>query len=185
MTPQDIAYLARYGFALLIFLMGTLLLKSSLVDFRGRMQLNLRPVKGYFLMAMGESGENQLKSYPLFHTTTIGSAKSNDIHIKLKGIAYRHAVIYLFDSHWYIRPSSMNSDVLLNGFIIKEPIPLENQDEITLGDRKFVFVNVFNPHFIWIILICFSICYFHFFLNFRYDFLIFCKNFFEFHYDFS
>lgn len=121
--------------------MGTLLVKSSLVDFRGRMQLNLRPVKGYFLMAMGESGENQLKSYPLFHTTTIGSAKSNDIHIKLKGIAYRHAVIYLFDSHWYIRPSSMNSQVLLNGFIIKEPIPLENQDEISLGDRKFIFVS--------------------------------------------
>ncbi len=141
MSPQDIAYLARYGFALLIFLMGTLLVKSSLIDFQGRMIANLRPVKGFFLMAMGTATDKQVKSYPLFHTTTIGSAKSNDINIKQKGIAYRHAVIYLFDSHWYIRPSHMTAPVMLNGFIIKEPIPLENQDEITIGERKFIFVS--------------------------------------------
>ncbi len=140
-TPQEIAYLARYGFAFLIFLMGLLLLKSSLVDFRGRMQANLRPVKGFFLMALGSETDKQVKSYPLFHTTTIGNAKSNDINIKQKGIAYRHAVIYLFDSHWYIRPSNMSSPVMLNGFLIKEPIPLENQDEIVIGERKFVFIS--------------------------------------------
>ncbi len=144
MSPQDIAYIARYGFSLLIFLTGILLLKSSLVDFSGRMQANLRPIKGFFLMALGssqDSSDKQVKSYPLYHTTTIGSAKSNDIHLKYKGISYRHAVIYLFDSHWFIRPSHTGSKVMLNGFFIREAIPLENQDEIIIGNRKFIFVS--------------------------------------------
>lgn len=141
MNPQELAYISRYGFSAMFFLIALFLLRSALSEFRGRIRLNLKPVKGFFLISETPDQGGQVLSYPLYHTTTIGKAASNDIRMKKEGVLRRHAVIYLFEQHWFIRSQNSKIPVEVNGYPVTEAVPLENQDEISLGGRKLIFVS--------------------------------------------
>ncbi|MDD2213861.1 MAG: FtsW/RodA/SpoVE family cell cycle protein [Oscillospiraceae bacterium] len=143
MTPQGLAYLARYGFTLLIAAISLLLLRSAVRDLRGRSKTNLRPVRGRYLLALGGSGSNlyPVKQLPLFHTTILGRGHICDIRIHDEQVGLRHAVIYLYDGLWYVRPMSEKTAVLLNGVPVKDPVPLENKDLVRVGRSQLLYVD--------------------------------------------
>ena len=141
MQPQDLAYLSRYGFILLLVLALASLLRAALRDFQGRIRAGRKPVPGFFLLATGKDDQNLVSSLPLFHTTSMGSARSSDICLRDSSIAYRHAVIYIYNGAWFLAPSTGKVPLQINGVPITVPIPLEDQDRIDIGACRFIFVN--------------------------------------------
>lgn len=142
LPPQQLAYLTRYGFVLFLVFIGAYLLKQSLRDLQWRIRLGRKPVEGFFLMAEGRGEDaGRLQSFPLYHTTAIGSARSSDLCFRSKQVAYRHALLYIFDGRWYLAPATAKANLTLNGVLIQQAIPLEDRDRIGLGDLELVFVN--------------------------------------------
>ena len=143
MDGQTIAYLARYGVALLVVLTSGLLLSYALRDLGGRMRRNLRPVAGHYLAVVDESGPtSQLrKTLPLFHTTILGRAQVSDIRLGSETVAPRHAIIYRFEGRWFIRPVRAKWPLLLNGTEIHEPVPLSDHDRISIGEVDLLYIQ--------------------------------------------
>ena len=82
-----------------------------------------------------------VESYSLFHTTAIGSSRSSDIRLNSKSIARRHALIYLHDGKWFVRPADSNVNLYVNDRKVNNPRRIKNQDLIRMGDRTMVFVD--------------------------------------------
>lgn len=147
MSIHEIAYLLRYLFAALIVVYVWLQLRLAVSELRWDMRNRVLPVPGYFLLFQqgfdrpGHSKDDPVRILSLFHTTSLGRSRSSDIRIQRDSIGKRHAVIYLYDGVWFVRPVSKGQAVFLNGVRILPPTPLENQDILTFGDQEFIFVN--------------------------------------------
>lgn len=141
MQPQELAYLMRYAFAVLAIFIAYFLLRGAIGDLRGRIRSNLRPAQGYFLMLLSENNEVEGRSLPLFHTTVLGSGNAADIRLQSDDVAKRHAMIYLFDGEWFIRPVSSRRQVLLNGVPVLNEVPLRNQDVLTIGRVSMLYID--------------------------------------------
>ncbi len=141
MQPQELAYLARYAFALLAIFTAYFLIRSAIGDLRGRIRTNLRPVQGYFLMLLGDGKQIGGRSLPLFHTTVLGRGRSTDIRLESEDIARRHAMIYLHEGEWYIRPVHLHHRVLLNNIPVLDAVILRNQDIVTIGMVSMLFID--------------------------------------------
>ncbi len=140
---ENLAYMLRYVFALLVVLTAVLLLNAAVSEFRGGIKRNLRPTFGYFLITMtpANSPRHPVKSLPLFHTTMVGSGRNCDIRLKSGAISRRHGLIYVYDGDWFIRPHKRNNFISIEGIPITEPTPLRNHDRITFGDTSLIFVD--------------------------------------------
>lgn len=142
MATENLAYMARYAFAALILLCLALLLTAAIRDFFWRIRSGRKPMEGFFLIAQSSKARPDLvKSFPLYSTTALGSARSSDIVLRGSGVGYRHAIIYIYDDRWYVAPAEGRQKLMLNGVAIREAIPLEDQDVISIGDLRLVFVN--------------------------------------------
>jgi cell division protein FtsW len=91
--------------------------------------------------ASASRAKDLVRILPLFHTTNLGSVATSDIRIKNPSVHRRHAIIYLYDGDWFIRPASRKATVLINGVTIRPSTPLVNQDLLTIGQTEFTFVN--------------------------------------------
>ncbi len=147
MQIHEVSYLLRYLVAVLIVIFVWLQLRLSVKELRWDMKNLILPVKGYFLMFRKADGQfagpehEQVQALPLYHTTSIGRSSTCDIQIRRETISKRQAIIYLYDGIWFIRPAGRTQKVLINGVRIIPPTPLENQDQLTVGDQDFIFVN--------------------------------------------
>ncbi len=141
MQPQELAYLARYVFALLAIFTAYFLARGAIGDLRGRIKANLRPVQGYFLMLVGDGMQVEGRSLPLFHTTVLGSGKSADIRLESREIKRRHAILYLHEGEWYVRPASGRFEVFLNSVPVMDTILLRNEDILTIGGVNMLFID--------------------------------------------
>lgn len=141
MQPFELAYLLRYAFAVLAIFIAYFLLRGAIGDLRGRIQSNMRPAQGFFLMLLGDDLEAQGRGLPLFHTTVLGSGNSADIRLQSDEVARRHAMIYLFDGEWYIRPVRSRQQVFLNDVPVLHEVPLRDQDIISVGGVPMLFVD--------------------------------------------
>lgn len=139
MTIYEASYLLRYVFVVLVVIIALRLLLSSIRDLNWGIKHSLRPAQGYFLLS--NQGDGETMSLPLYHTTNIGRAASNDIRIYSDLVRRRHALIYRFDGDWYVRPASKQSDVVLNNQKVEEPAQLKNGDTVNFGPSSFVFVD--------------------------------------------
>ena len=138
MTIQMVSYLFRYIFIFLLVGFVWLLLREALVSLRHIMKKRVMPVSGVFLFCEPEAGS--CLSLPLFHMTTIGRAKSSDIRFRDVSIAPRHAMIYLFDGVWFLRPLHPKHPVMIDSVRILSPTPLEDQDKVTIGSKSMTFL---------------------------------------------
>ncbi|HHU53313.1 MAG TPA: FtsW/RodA/SpoVE family cell cycle protein [Clostridiaceae bacterium] len=136
-----ITYLARYPLAIIAIVLTAVLAWKSLRSLLNRFRQHTTPAHGFFLMSQTPAGGDIVESYPLFHTTAIGSSRSSDIRLISKSIAGRHAIIYLHEGKWFIRPADSNVDLYLNDRKVNNPRRMKNQDLIQIGDRVMVFVD--------------------------------------------
>ncbi|MEA4890716.1 MAG: FtsW/RodA/SpoVE family cell cycle protein [Clostridiaceae bacterium] len=163
MHVQEIAYLFRYLFVALMVLIVWLMLRLSLAELRWHMKHCVVPVHGFFLrlrqdpQAGGRAARfkplaraglqsrtdsmPQFMILPLYHTTCIGRAASCDVRLKNASIAMRHAIIYLYDGVWFLRPAGSRRRVMINGVSIVPATPLEHMDTLTLGDQELTFID--------------------------------------------
>lgn len=139
MNISSIAYLLRYVLALFVFVVAFKLLKSAIKELRWSMRHSLRPAQGYYLL--GQKSDGSTISLPLYHTTNIGKARSNDLRINNPDIARHHAVIYRYDNNWFIRPQNMSAQFSINGELVKGETQLKNGDYIDFYVSKFAFVD--------------------------------------------
>lgn len=142
-NASSIAYLARYLFAGLFVLTAGLLLAKAIRDISGRMRRNLRPVAGHYLLVVEGQGAaaRTVKPLPLFHTTILGRSRVCDIRLGTDTVGARHAIIYRFEGRWFIRPVRAALPLLLNGAEVRDPVPLADQDRITLGEVNLVYIQ--------------------------------------------
>ncbi len=142
MNVFELSYLTRYLLVILIVIFVWSLLSRSITELRWNMKNSVLPSKGFFLMASDPTtSTSDSMSLPLYHTTCIGTSASCDIRMKSRLIGKRHAIIYFFDSTWFVRQVSPKNPVYINGIEILHPIPLENNDIIGIGDTNLQFVN--------------------------------------------
>lgn len=139
-----ITYLMRYPFAVIALLTSLLLVIRSLQSLRIRFKQHSLPAHGFFLMSQSFSGGDIVESYSLYPTTIIGRIRSSDIRFNDRNILRRHAIIYLYQGRWYIRPASTNATVYVNDRKVNQPKIIRNEDLIRLGDRVLVFVDERN-----------------------------------------
>lgn len=139
MNISSIAYLLRYVLALFVFVVAFKLLKSAIKELRWSMRHSLRPAQGYYLL--GQKSDGSTISLPLYHTTNIGKARSNDLRINNPDISRHHAVIYRYDNNWFIRPQNMSAQFSVNGEPVKGETQLKNGDYIDFYVSKFAFVD--------------------------------------------
>ncbi len=139
----QLSYLARYLFAGLIIVFVWQLLRLTLSELRWDRKNKVLPVAGFYLMASQQlaATTERVRVLPLYHTTNLGTAPTSDIRFNQPSISRRHAIIYLYDRDWFIRPASRNAVVLINGVRILNPTPLANQDVLSLGDVILTFIN--------------------------------------------
>lgn len=139
----QLSYLARYLFAGLIIVFVWQLLRLTLRELGWDRKNKVLPVTGFYLMASQQlaATAERVRVLPLYHTTNLGTAPTSDIRFNQPSISRRHAIIYLYDRDWFIRPASRNAIVLINGVRILNPTPLANQDVLSLGDVILTFIN--------------------------------------------
>ncbi len=141
LDPNYIAYILRYFLAPLYVAAAIILARRTFIVLRERITRHLKPANGYFLLAQSANNDGVVQTFKLYHTTLIGSSKSSDIRIRDSFIKYRHALIYLYDGHWYLRPANSKSQVVRNKRKVTEPVCLKNEDVITLGTMSLVFID--------------------------------------------
>lgn len=143
MDITQFSYLLRYLFSALILFFGWQILRLAVSELRWNFKHSVSPSKGFFLMSIPMEGKEQNigSVLPIFHTTYIGSSRACDLHLRSQLVFKRHAVIYFFDGSWTIRSVSPKIPVYINHVKILHPIPLENMDEIGIGDYSFTFVD--------------------------------------------
>lgn len=129
----------RYLLIPVLIALVWILLHAALKSLRRAMRRTVLPVRDVFLLGETTAGEGLL-NLPLFSVTTIGRAPSCDVRLRDENIAPRHAMIYLFDGEWFLRPLSRSAPVSINGVRIKSPTPLEDRDELQLGGRRLTFM---------------------------------------------
>ncbi len=139
MTAQTLSYLMRYLTAPLLITLVWLLLREALGSLRRAMRRTIQPVRDVFLLGETAAGTG-LMNLPLYAVTTVGRASVCDVRLRDESIAQRHAMIYLFDGEWFLRPLSRNAPVSINGVRIQSPTPLEDRDELLLGERSLTFL---------------------------------------------
>lgn len=160
------SYLTRYLFAAAIVIFTGQLLRLALAELRWDMQNRILPIRGFYLMtsqadapapaaappldqpadlarpsAVSQPQTDQVRILPLYHTTNIGSAVTSDIRIKHDSVSRRHAIVYLYDGDWFVRPASRSATVQINGVRILPPTPLADQDRLLIGSLTFTFIN--------------------------------------------
>lgn len=139
MNVFEASYLLRYVLVIIVVFVALRLLFAAARELRWAMRHSLRPAQGYFLL--NHQGDEETLSLPLYHTTNIGRAKSNDIRIHSNEVLRKHAIIYRFDGEWYIRPQNGQAEIFVNGEVVKSQTLLKNQDQIRFGPSDFVFIN--------------------------------------------
>jgi len=138
MTAQTLSYLMRYFLVPMLVILVVVLIREALGALRRAMRRTIQPARDVFLLGETRAGAGLL-NLPLFSMTTIGRAPSCDVRILDESIAQRHAMIYLFDGDWFLRPLSSHP-VSINGVRITSPTPLEDRDELLLGERRLTFM---------------------------------------------
>jgi cell division protein FtsW (lipid II flippase)/pSer/pThr/pTyr-binding forkhead associated (FHA) protein len=144
MTVFEIAYLFRYLLLVLVILVIWLIVRQSLLQLRWSVRHALTPVKHFSLRRIDTfSGIMTVmpEVKPLYHTTILGRAASCDIRVERKTVGKKHAIIYLYDDDWFLRPVSGRRPVAINGVPIVPATPLEHLDRISLADQDFIFVD--------------------------------------------
>ena len=142
MEILELSYLLRYAFAALCLVFAGLLTWLAIKELRWDIKNRVRPVPGSFLQLLPTDLPPQMtQAIPLCHTANIGRAAACDIRIRRSGIAKYHAIIYLFDGVWFIRPTARRHAVLINGVRIGPPTPLENGDRLSIGASDFNFIS--------------------------------------------
>ncbi len=141
---EYITYLMRYPFAVIAFFTSLLLVLRSLKSLLVRFKQHSLPAHGFFLMSQSFSGSDIVESYSLFPTTIIGRVRSSDIRFNDKNILRRHAIIYLHEGKWYIRPAVANANIYVNDRKINQPKIIRNEDIIRFGSRVMVFIDERN-----------------------------------------
>lgn len=139
--PSYITYLARYPLAILAIMLTFILAWQSLRSLLNRFRQHTTPAHGFFLMSQTAVAGDFVESYSLFHTTAIGSSRSSDIRLNSRSVARRHALIYLHDGKWFVRPADSFVNLYVNDRKVNSPRRIKNQDLIRLGDRTMVFVD--------------------------------------------
>lgn len=139
MTIYEASYLMRYIFLALTAMIAVRLLYSAIRELGWSIKHSLRPAQGYFLLSTQEDGGTL--SLPLYHTTHIGRAGSNDIRIYSDEVRKRHATIYRFDGAWFVRPQNRQADVRINGEAFSDRAELHNGDRLDFGPSNFIFVD--------------------------------------------
>ena len=142
MPAMEISYLLRYLFAALFSVFAALMTFLALQELRHDMRQSVHPVPGCFIQraATGQPHE-PVQVIPLFHTTIIGKSARSDIRIRRPGIGKSHAIVYLFDGTWFIRPATRRRWVSINGVRIIPPTPLKDGDHLTIGDLDLIFIH--------------------------------------------
>lgn len=140
-TGAYIAYLMRYVLAFCFVFAAAELLIRALKSLRYRFKQQLIPASGYFLLSQIPDREDAVETYSLYHTTTIGTARRSDVRIRDKLIERTHAIVYLYNGRWYIRPVSNSAITYINGRQMKKERRLKNGDIIGLGSRQLVFID--------------------------------------------
>ena len=144
MTVFEIAYLFRYLLLVLVILVIWLIVRQSLLQLRWSVRHALTPVKRFSLRRIDTSSGIMTvmpEVKPLYHTTILGRAASCDIRVERKTVGKKHAIIYLYDDDWFLRPVSGRRPVAINGVQIVPATPLEHLDRISLADQDFIFVD--------------------------------------------
>lgn len=141
LDPNYLAYMLRYFLALIYLSAAVNLAYKTFKVLKERITRHLKPANGYFLMAQSSDNDGVVQTFKLYHTTLIGSSKSSDIRIRESSVKYRHALIYLYDGYWFLRPANAKALVKRNNRQISDPVRLKNEDIITIGNLTLVFID--------------------------------------------
>lgn len=123
----------RYVFILLIYYFLYNFLKIMIADLRREKS---QPKETGFVLQ-----DEDDKNFPLFEINTIGRAEDADIIIDDPFISSKHALIYKRGSKLLIQDLHSTNGTFLNDKRVTKPLRLRENDEITLGTKKFVFLR--------------------------------------------
>lgn len=141
MSLAGISYLARYAFAIMIAWAAILLLRRGWRGMRQKMRWARHPVNGFFLIESEALDRSRARAQKLYHTTLIGKSRYADIRREENGVRKKHAMIYLFNGAWYLRPLQSRGDTWLNGKPVVQDTKLTHRDLIGLGTVVFSFID--------------------------------------------
>lgn len=85
------------------------------------------------------------KIFPLTTINTIGRAEDSDIVINNPYLSSKHAIITKQGRKITIQDLNSTNGTFVNGKKIKRPFTLKENDEISLGSVKFLFIRR-KPH---------------------------------------
>lgn len=137
----DYVHLSRYLLALLFFAAALLLLFSSLGALLKRFRQQSQPVQGFFLMMEARQATKGVQSFPLYHTSALGRARSSDLRLRDRSVARHHALIYLFNGKWYLSRVSSQGRLRHNDKTLHKDRRLRHGDAIQIGDCQLAFVD--------------------------------------------
>jgi len=123
----------RYVFILLIYYFLFNFLKIMIADLRREKS---QPKETGFIL-LDDDGNR----YTLFEINTIGRAEDADIIIDDPFISSKHALIFKRGSKLLIQDLHSTNGTFLNDKKITRPLRLKENDELTLGTKKFKFLR--------------------------------------------
>jgi len=123
----------RYVFILLIYYFLYNFLKIMVADLRREKS---QPKETGFIL-QDEDGN----SFTLYEINTIGRAEDADIVIDDPFISSKHALIFKRGSKLLIQDLHSTNGTYLNNKKVTRPLRLKENDEITMGAKKFRFLR--------------------------------------------
>ncbi len=131
-----IIYLFIFGVIRLIYLDVKKMsrFESSNVNANGMMTASLRTVQSK------KNPNPDLKNrYMIYEHALIGRNKNCDISIREQYISGQHAYIWFEDGEWLLEDLGSRNGTSVNGQRIRQKVMLDPQDEISFGNRRFIF----------------------------------------------
>ena len=86
-------------------------------------------------MSQSSEGGDVVESYSIYPTTILGRGRSNDIRFKDKNVLRRHAILYLYQGKWYVRPAVDRAVIHVNNRKVNQPRIVKMEDIIQIGDK--------------------------------------------------
>lgn len=132
-----IIYLFIFGIIRLIYLDVKKMrrFEDDRVNVSGVETASLKTVRG-----KGRAADSGLKNrYMIYGDGVIGRAKSCDIVLREQYISGQHAHIWFEDGEWYLEDLGSRNGTTVNGQRIRGRVILDPEDEIALGNLRFVF----------------------------------------------
>lgn len=132
----------KYLFIIVVYLFIFSILRLIYMDIK--IMSNLKFNNNPYLKLVNRRNSLPFKveeHYNIHKTLTLGRDNNNSIIIKDPYISKKHLKFIIEDKKYYIEDLESNNGTFVNGTKLKERALLNNGDNITVGQVRFIFVK--------------------------------------------